>query len=230
METKQKAIVLLSGGLDSTTCLAIAKELDREIYALTIYYGQKNIWEQKAAQKIAEHYQTKEHKTLQIDLSTFSGSSLTSDLEVSKNRSLAEIGTGVPMTYVPARNTIFLSYALAWADVISASEIYIGVNAIDYSGYPDCRPEFISAFEAMANQALKMTTADNKRLTICTPLINLSKSEIIKKGLELGVDYSLTSTCYDPNDGISCGECDACILRLQGFKDANSSDPLNYLS
>ncbi len=229
MNSQERAVVLLSGGLDSTTTLAIASSLGFEIYALTFRYGQRHEWEIQAAERVARAYRVKEHVTLGIDLQRIGGSALTDNIEVPKSRELNEIASGIPVTYVPARNTIFLSFALALAEVKEAANIFIGVNAIDYSGYPDCRPEYIRAFEEMANLGTKAAVEGKLRIHIRTPLIQLRKAEIIKKGLELGVDYSLTHTCYDPApDGTACGQCDACLLRLKGFAEAGVKDPLPY--
>ncbi|MFH1738613.1 MAG: 7-cyano-7-deazaguanine synthase QueC [bacterium] len=226
---KTKAVVLLSGGLDSTTTLAIALSEGFEVYSLTFQYGQRHDVEIEAAQRIAAHYQVVRHIVAQIDLGLFGGSALTDDIAVPKGRTADEMGSDIPVTYVPARNTIFLSFALAWAEVLEAEDIFIGVNALDYSGYPDCRPEFIESFQRMANLATKAGIEGRQRLTIHTPLIHLSKAQIIKKGLELGVDYSLTSTCYDPSpDGQACGDCDACLLRLKGFAENGLEDPIRY--
>tara|TARA_B100001093_G_C26558977_1_gene897812 strand:+ start:152 stop:838 length:687 start_codon:yes stop_codon:yes gene_type:complete len=222
-----KAVILLSGGLDSTTCLAIAKNQSFELYALTFNYGQRHDFELKSAQKIVDHYQIKNHSVVNIDLAQFGGSALTDEIDVPKDRSDSEM-TDIPLTYVPARNTVFLSLALAWAETLNAFDIFIGVNALDYSGYPDCRPEYIAAFEKTANLATKAGVSGTN-FKIHTPLINMKKSEIILNGLQLGVDYSLTSSCYDPlKDGVPCGHCDACILRLKGFQEADTLDPLSY--
>ena len=222
-----KAVILLSGGLDSTTCLAIAKNQGFKLYALTFNYGQRHDFELKSAQKIVDHYQIKNHSVINIDLAQFGGSALTDEIDVPKDRSESEM-TDIPLTYVPARNTVFLSLALAWAETLNAFDIFIGVNALDYSGYPDCRPEYIAAFEKTANLATKAGVSGTN-FKIHTPLINMKKSEIILNGLQLGVDYSLTSSCYDPlKDGVPCGHCDACILRLKGFEDADNLDPLSY--
>ena len=222
-----KAVILLSGGLDSTTCLAIAKNQGFELYALTFNYGQRHDFELKSAQKIVDHYQIKNHSVVDIDLAQFGGSALTDEIDVPKDRSESEM-TDIPLTYVPARNTVFLSLALAWAETLNAFDIFIGVNALDYSGYPDCRPEYIAAFEKTANLATKAGVSGTN-FKIHTPLINMKKSEIILNGLQLGVDYSLTSSCYDPlKDGVPCGHCDACILRLKGFQEADTLDPLSY--
>ena len=222
-----KAVILLSGGLDSTTCLAIAKNQGFELYALTFNYGQRHDFELKSAQKIVDHYQIKNHSVVDIDLAQFGGSALTDEIDVPKDRSESEM-TEIPLTYVPARNTVFLSLALAWAETLNALDIFIGVNALDYSGYPDCRPEYIAAFEKTANLATKAGIS-GASFKIHTPLINMKKSEIILNGLQLGVDYSLTSSCYDPfKDGTPCGHCDACILRIKGFQEADTIDPLLY--
>ena len=229
MSKKIKAVVLLSGGLDSSTTLAIAKKMGFEIYALTFRYGQKHQVEIEAAKRLAQAMNVAKHVVADIDLRVFGGSALTDDIEVPKNRVESEMSGGIPVNYVPARNTIFLSFALAWAEVLEAGDIFIGVNAIDYSGYPDCRPEYITAYQKMANLATKTGVEGKNQLKIHTPLIHLSKSEIIRTGIELGVDYSLTTTCYDPrSDGAACGECDACILRLKGFADAGVTDPIRY--
>jgi len=226
-----KAIVLLSGGLDSTTTLAIATSQGYEVYALSLDYGQKNRFELETAARIANRYHVAEHKMLTIDLRTFGGSSLTSQQAIERNRSPEEIGANIPSTYVPARNTLFLSYALAWADVLAAPNIFIGVNALDSSGYPDCRPEFIQAFQALANLATKMGTEGSTKIVIHTPLIKLRKVEIIRLGMELEVDYSMTTTCYEPLTGNRpCGVCDSCILRRRGFQELGIEDPLAYIN
>ena len=222
-----KAVILLSGGLDSTTCLAIAKHQGFDLNALTFNYGQRHDFELKSAQKIVDHFQIKNHSVVNIDLAQFGGSALTDEIDVPKDRSESEM-TDIPITYVPARNTVFLSLALAWAETINAFNIFIGVNVLDYSGYPDCRPEYIASFEKTANLATKAGVS-GERFKIHTPLINMKKSEIILNGLKLGVDYSLTSSCYDPlKNGAPCGHCDACILRLKGFQEADAIDPLSY--
>ena len=222
-----KTVVLLSGGLDSSTTLAIALEGGYEPYALSFRYGQRHKIELESAKSIAQKFKVEQHIVIDIDLRQFGGSALTDKIEVPKERSEAQIGTGIPITYVPARNTIFLSYALAYAEVLKANNIHLGVNAFDYSGYPDCRPEYINAFEQMANLATKATTEKKEKLTIHTPLINLTKAEIILKGAELGVDYSLTSSCYDPSpERRPCGQCDSCQLRQKGFSEAGIEDPL----
>ncbi|RMI15143.1 MAG: 7-cyano-7-deazaguanine synthase QueC [Calditrichaeota bacterium] len=229
MEKQPPAVVLLSGGLDSTTTLAIARHEGYAPYALTFRYGQRHEIEIEAARKVAAHLGAREHVIVDIDLRKFGGSALTADIEVPKGREMEDISRGIPVTYVPARNTIFLSFALAWAEVLEAQDIFIGVNAIDYSGYPDCRPEYIEAFQRMADLATKAGVEGRQKLTIHTPLIHMTKADIIRKGIELGVDYSLTSTCYDPDpDGVACGECDACILRLKGFAEAGVKDPARY--
>ncbi len=226
---KKTAVILLSGGLDSTTCLAIAKDQGFDIIGLTINYGQKHIFELESAKSIARYFNIKNHSIINIDLASFGGSSLTStNMKVPKNRRTADIND-IPSTYVPARNTVFLSIALARAETINSFDIFIGVNALDYSGYPDCRPEFISEFEKLANLATKESIEKKGQYKIHTPLICLKKSEIIQKGMELNVDYSMTSSCYDPyENGNPCGSCDACELRLKGFKDAGKIDPLEY--
>jgi 7-cyano-7-deazaguanine synthase len=226
---RSKAVVLLSGGLDSTTVLAIAKAEGHDVYALSFAYGQRHSWELECARVVARAGGANEHRIASIDLRAFGGSALTADIDVPKGRSPEEMGSGIPITYVPARNTIFLSYALAWAEVLGSSDIFIGVNALDYSGYPDCRPEFIAAFERMANLATKAGVEGRQALTIHAPLISLTKAEIIRKGLELGVDYSQTSSCYDPSPtGQPCGGCDSCVLRQKGFRENGLVDPLQY--
>jgi 7-cyano-7-deazaguanine synthase len=223
------AVLLLSGGLDSTTLLALASAEGRAIHALTFRYGQRHAHEVDAARRVADRYSVREHVIADIDLRMFGGSALTSDAPVPKDRPAAELSHGVPVTYVPARNTIFLSFALAWAEVLSARDIYIGVNALDYSGYPDCRPEYIRAYEQMANLATRAGVEDHAPIAIRTPLIDLTKREIIQLGQRLGVDYALTTSCYDPSpDGAACGHCDACQLRLRGFREAGTSDPARY--
>jgi len=225
----KRAVVLLSGGIDSTTTLAIAIAEGYKARALSFDYGQRHQIETQAARRVADSLGAKEHRVAKIDLRVFGRSALTDDINVPKQRSATEIARGIPVTYVPARNTIFLAYALAWAEVIPASDIFIGVNAIDYSGYPDCRPEFIEAFEAVANLGTK-AGVEGRRFQIHTPLIKFSKAAIIRKAVELGVDLSLTHSCYDPTpEGLACGECDACILRLKGFREAGIRDPIRYL-
>ena len=229
-DVKRKAIMLLSGGLDSATVLAIAKAEGYDVHALTIRYGQRHDIEIEAAQRVAESIGVSKHLILDIDLRAIGGSALTSDIHVPKGRSIETMAAGIPVTYVPARNTIFLSLALAWAEVLGAWDIFIAVNALDYSGYPDCRPEYIASYERMANLATKAAIEGGQRYTIHTPLIDLTKAQIIKKGIELGVDYGLTSTCYDPSrDGVACGDCDACQLWLKGFAEVGVSDPARYV-
>jgi len=228
-EQRRRAVVLLSGGLDSTTVLAIAKAEGYETYALSFSYGQRHSWELDCARKVASNAGVKDHRVAQIDLRVFGGSALTADINVPKGRSIEEMSDKIPVTYVPARNTIFLSFALAWAEVLKSSDIFIGVNALDYSGYPDCRPEFIEAFERLAKLATKAGVDGQQNLKIHTPLISLSKAEIIRRGLELGVDYGLTSSCYDPSpSGEPCGACDSCLLRQKGFCENGLIDPLKY--
>jgi len=221
------AVVLLSGGLDSTTVLAIAKNQGFTPYALSFRYGQRHIHELKAAEAVVAAQGTTKHVVAQIDLREFGGSALTADIAVPKRRSTTDMSHGIPITYVPARNTVFLSFALAWAETLGASDIFIGVNALDYSGYPDCRPEYIAAYEAMANLATKAGVEGTQTLKIHAPLINLTKAQIVREGLRLGVDYGLTSSCYDPDeDGRPCGACDSCLLRAKGFAEAGVPDPL----
>jgi 7-cyano-7-deazaguanine synthase len=223
-----KAVVLLSGGLDSSTLLAIASAQGFDTYALSFRYGQRHQMEIEAAKRVAQSLGAGHHIVLDIDLRCIGGSALTSDIAVPKGRGLEQMGEDIPVTYVPARNTIFLSLALAWAEVLGSADIFIGVNALDYSGYPDCRPEYIDAYEKMANLATK-AAVEGRMVRIHTPLITLTKAEIIRKGLELGVDYSLTITCYDPFEtGEACGECDSCLLRLKGFLEAGLKDPVKY--
>lgn len=222
------SVVLLSGGLDSATTLAIARADGFDPYALSFRYGQRHAAELAAARRVAAQLGAASHVVLDIDLRVFGGSALTGDLAVPKNRAPDAIGEGIPPTYVPARNTIFLSFALAWAEVLGARHIHIGVNALDYSGYPDCRPEYIAAFERTANLGTR-AGVEGRRLTIHAPLIRLTKGAIVRRALALGVDVSLTSSCYDPSDqGVACGRCDACLLRLKGFAEAGVSDPIAY--
>jgi 7-cyano-7-deazaguanine synthase len=220
-----KAVCLLSGGLDSSTCLALALREGFEVYALSFDYGQRHRIELEAARRIAEALGAAGHRTAKIDLRVFGHSALTDEIDVPKNRDESQMGEGIPITYVPARNTIFLSFALAWAEVLEASDIFIGVNALDYSGYPDCRPEFIEAFESMANLATKAGVEGRTRVKIHTPLIRLSKAEIVRLGAELGVPFGLTHSCYDPYaGGAACGQCDSCLLRAKGFREAGIAD------
>lgn len=229
MMAQPRAVVLLSGGLDSTTTLAIARQQGFEIFALTISYGQRHARELAAARRIANDFQVAGQLELEVDLRGMGGSALTSDAAVPKGRSLEQMGNSIPITYVPARNTIFLSLALGWAEVLGAADIFLGVNALDYSGYPDCRPEYVEAFQRLANLATRAGVEGQTRLTIHTPLIHLTKAQIIQRGVELGVDYSLTTSCYDPaTDGSACGQCDACLLRLKGFAENGIPDPAVY--
>mgnify|MGYP001809903132 CR=1 FL=1 len=221
------AVVLLSGGLDSTTTLAIAKDEGFTPYALSFRYGQRHAVELESAARVAQVMGVVEHVIADIDLRRFGGSALTAELPVPKARSLDEMGAGIPITYVPARNTVFLSFALAWAEVLGASDLFIGVNALDYSGYPDCRPEYLAAYERMANLATAAGVEGRQRLRIHAPLMELTKARIIRQGLALGVDYALTSSCYDPGAaGRPCGQCDSCLLRARGFAEAGVADPL----
>jgi 7-cyano-7-deazaguanine synthase len=223
----KRAVVLLSGGIDSTTTLAVAIAQRYEAYALSFHYGQRHQIEIDAARRVANSLGAKEHRVAKMDLRVFGGSALTDEIDVPKQR-LEKIGRGIPITYVPARNTIFLSYALAWAEVIPANDIFLGVNAIDYSGYPDCRPAFIEAFETLANIGTK-AGIEGRRFQIHAPLIKSSKAEIIRKAIELDVDLSLTHSCYNPSpEGLACGECDSCLLRLKGFREAGLKDPIHY--
>ena len=220
-----KSVCLLSGGLDSSTCLGVARRDGFECYALSFDYGQRHRIELEAAARVARHFGAKEHCVARIDLRAFGGSALTADIEVPKD----SLAPGIPITYVPARNTVFLSFALAWAEVLEASDIFIGVNAIDYSGYPDCRPEFIAAFEHMANLATKAGVEGRTKLHIHAPLAHLNKAGIVKLAAEVGVDFALTHSCYDPDqEGRPCGHCDSCLLRLKGFAEAGLRDPLPY--
>ena len=227
----KKAVVLSSGGLDSTTAMAIARSEGYEIYSLSFNYGQRHAVELEAAKEVAILMGAREHLIVEIDLRKIGGSALTGAIEVPKARTEEEMVHEIPVTYVPARNTVFLSYALAWAEVLGASDIFIGVNALDYSGYPDCRPEFIEAFERLANLATKAGVEGTVRLKIRTPLIHMTKADIIRKGMELGVDYSVTHSCYDPDPaGKACGQCDSCLLRKKGFREAGIPDPRDSLS
>jgi 7-cyano-7-deazaguanine synthase len=228
--TKRSAVVLLSGGLDSATVLAIAKSEGYQPHALSFRYGQRHAVELAAAERVAKSQGVASHRTVEIDLRQFGGSALTSDIAVPKKASAGEIGSDIPITYVPARNTIFLSFALAFAEVTGSSDIFLGVNALDYSGYPDCRPEYIEAFERMANLATKAAVEGRQRVQIHTPLIQLTKAQIIRRGLDLGVDYAITSSCYDPAPaGAACGCCDSCLLRLKGFAECGIRDPIRYV-
>jgi 7-cyano-7-deazaguanine synthase len=223
-----KAVLLLSGGLDSTTLLAVARRDGFDVHAMTFRYGQRHASEIEAARRVAARFGVQDHVIADIDLRTFGGSALTSDsIDVPRDRDVGQ--RGVPVTYVPARNTIFLAFALAWAEVLGAADIFIGVNALDYSGYPDCRPEYIEAFERMANLATRAATEGSLLLRIRAPLINLTKAQIIQLGTSLGVDYAVTQSCYDPDaSGAACGHCDACQLRLKGFAEAEMPDPARY--
>ncbi len=226
MNGNKKAVVLLSGGLDSATTLAIAQREGYAAYALSFSYGQRHAWELEAARRTAAALGTADHRIAQIDLRVFGGSALTDAIEVPKGRATEEMAYGIPVTYVPARNTIFLSFALAWAEVLGSNDIFIGVNALDYSGYPDCRPAFIEAFERLADLATKAGVEGRQKLKIHTPLIAMTKAQIIRRGLELGVDYALTSSCYDPSPtGEPCGNCDSCLLREKGFRECGIEDP-----
>jgi 7-cyano-7-deazaguanine synthase len=229
--TKPNAVVLLSGGLDSATTAAIAQHEGFALYALSVDYGQRHRFELAAARRVAQALGVRRHMVLAVDLAQLGGSALTADIAVPKDRPAAEMAGGIPVTYVPARNTVLLSLALAYAEVVGASDIFLGVNAIDYSGYPDCRPEYIAAFQSLANLATKAGVEGRLQFTIRTPLLRLTKAQIICRGLELGVDYGLTHSCYDPDpSGISCGRCDACQLRRKGFAEAGAVDPLEYES
>jgi len=231
MSVTRKAVVLLSGGLDSTTALAIASAEGFEIYAISFQYGQRHGLEIESARKVAAAAGVAKHLVVDFDMRAIGGSALTDEIAVPKDRLDNEAPAEIPVTYVPARNTIFLSFALAWAETLSAEDIFIGVNALDYSGYPDCRREYIESFENMANLATKAGIEERLRLKIHAPLIEMTKAQIIKTGLELGVDYSLTHSCYDPTrEGLACGRCDSCLLRLKGFAEAGARDPLPYAS
>jgi len=228
MTTSRRAVLLLSGGMDSATTGAIASQAGFELYALSFRYGQRHAIELEAARRVASALGVARHVILNIDLAAFGGSALTSGITVPKDRSLAAMDASVPVTYVPARNAIFLSFALGWGETLDASDLFIGANAVDYSGYPDCRPEFLRAFEAMAQLGTKMGT-EGRAITIHAPLIRMTKGQIVQRGRELGVDFSLTRTCYDPNArGEACGRCDACLLRLKGFAEAGLRDPAPY--
>ncbi len=230
LPTSQRAVVLLSGGLDSATTLALAKTEGFEPHALSFRYGQRHAGELEAARQVARQLGVARHEIAEIDLRAMGGSALTADIPVPQDRAEPEIAAGIPVTYVPARNTIFLSFALGWCEVLGAADIFIGVNAVDYSGYPDCRPEFVRAFETLANLATKAGVEGRTRFRIHTPLISLTKAEIIRLGLKLGVDYSLTRSCYSPDtEDRACGRCDACVLRLKGFREAGIEDPAPYV-
>ncbi len=229
MDNDRKAVVLSSGGIDSTTALALAMKEGFEVYALSFDYGQRHRCELEAARRVVAHLGARQHVVAKIDLRAFGGSALTADIEVPKGRDILEMSSGIPVTYVPARNTIFLSFALGWCEVIGAQDIFIGVNAIDYSGYPDCRPEFIKAFEHLAKLATKAGVEGTARYQVHAPLIRMRKAEIIKTGIDAGVDFGLTHSCYDPiADGLACGACDSCILRRRGFAEAGVPDPTRY--
>ncbi len=224
------AVCLLSGGLDSAVTLACASRDGFSCHALSFDYGQRHLRELDAAARVAESLAAARHAVARVDLRWIGGSAITADIDVPKHRDEAAMGQGIPVTYVPARNTIFLSYALAWAEVLGASDVFLGVNAVNYSGYPDCRPEYIESFERMANLATRAGVEGSSRLRIHTPLLHLTKSGIVRLGLELGVDFSLTHSCYDPApDGRACGACDSCILRRRGFAEAGAADPLAYV-
>jgi 7-cyano-7-deazaguanine synthase len=229
MKISNRAVVLSSGGLDSTTTMAIAKDRGLVIFSLSFDYGQRHRFELEAARKVSAHLGAVKHLIVPLDLTVIGGSALTADLPVPKNRNSAEMAKGIPITYVPARNTIFLSIALAWAEVIEAGHIFIGVNAVDYSGYPDCRPEYLAAFESMANLATKAAVEGTLPVKLQAPLIHMSKAQIIRTGIDLGVDFGLTHSCYDPSPtGGACGRCDSCVLRRKGFAEAGVTDPTIY--
>jgi 7-cyano-7-deazaguanine synthase len=228
-KTVRPAVILLSGGLDSATAGAVARTEGFELFALSVDYGQRHRFELEAAARVAKHLGVKQHETVRIDLARFGASALTADIAVPKGRSEAEMAGSIPVTYVPARNTVLLSLALVFAETVHAADIFIGVNAIDYSGYPDCRPEYIAAFERLANLATKAGVEGTLQFKIHTPLIKMTKADIIRRGTELGVDFGLTHSCYDPDStGRPCGHCDACLLRLKGFAEARLVDPLKY--
>ncbi len=229
MSSARKAVVLSSGGLDSTTVMAIAKHEGYQIYSLSCHYGQRHQFELKAAEKVARAMGARRHLVVAVELDKFGGSALTDAIDVPKGRTENVMAAEIPVTYVPARNTVFLALALAWAEVLRSSDIFIGVNALDFSGYPDCRPQFIRAFEDMANLATKAAVEGRLQTRIHTPLLTMKKSEIIRRGIELGIDYSLTHSCYDPSpEGLACGFCDSCLLRRRGFKEAGVPDPTPY--
>jgi len=224
-----KAVVLSSGGLDSTTVMAMARAEGFEIYSLSFAYGQRHVFELQAAEKIARTLNVKQHMVIDLGLGKIGGSALTAEIDVPKNSNGQAAADEIPITYVPARNTVFLSYALSWAEVLGAGDIFIGVNAIDYSGYPDCRPEYIAAFEKMANLATKAGVEGTLSIKIRVPLISMRKAQIIRRGMELGIDYAMTHSCYDPTpQGLACGACDSCVLRKKGFQDAGVNDPTRY--
>lgn len=226
---KRRAVVLLSGGLDSATTLALCRQQGFEAFAISFRYGQRHAVELAAAEAVARQQQVARHIVVDIDLRPFGGSALTSDMPVPKHDDVSEIGMGIPLTYVPARNTIFLSLALGWAETLDTGDLFVGVNAVDYSGYPDCRPEYIAAFETMANLATRAAVLGERRVAIHAPLIHWTKAEIIRQGVTLGVDYALTTSCYDPSPtGLACGHCDSCLLRRRGFQDAGVADPTRY--
>ncbi len=229
MSNNKKAVVLLSGGLDSATCVAMARDEGFDVYALSFAYGQRHSVELEAADRVAKHLGVVEHKTAVLDLRLFGGSALTADIDVPKDRSDDDMSHDIPVTYVPARNTIFLSFAMAYAEVVGAKDIFIGVNALDYSGYPDCRPEFIASFQETANLGTKAGVTEDERLRIQTPLIDMTKAKIAATGTKLGVDYAMTISCYDPDEaGLACGHCDSCLLRQKGFREADLADPTRY--
>lgn len=229
MPEMKNAIVLSSGGLDSTTVMAMARNKRFNVYSLSFDYGQRHRFELEAAAKVATFFKVQKHLVIPIDLRAIGGSALTDNIPVPKGRSDEDMNGAIPVTYVPARNTIFLSYALAWAEVLGCGHIFIGVNAVDYSGYPDCRPEYIAAFETMANLAAKASVEDGLKIKIHTPLIKMTKAQIIQTGVELGIDYAITHSCYDPGDkGTACGQCDSCLLRKKGFQQAGVEDPTPY--
>jgi len=229
MAANRKAVILSSGGVDSTTVMAMARAEGYEIYSLSFRYGQRHALELEAAERIARRFGAVRHLVIEIDMRLIGGSALTAEIEVPKNRSDEALQAGIPVTYVPARNTIFLSYALAWAEVLEASDIFIGVNAIDYSGYPDCRPAFVAAFETLANLAVKAAVEGHMTIRIRAPLLSMTKAQIIRTGLSLGVDYGETHSCYDPTpEGLACGRCDSCLLRKKGFREAAVPDPTRY--
>ncbi len=229
MQTKPNAVVLSSGGIDSTTAMALTKKEGFGLYSLSFDYGQRHRYELEAAGRVAAFFNVEKHLVVRMDMTAIGGSALTSDVPVPKGRNAEDMPADIPVTYVPARNTIFLSYAMAWAEVIAASRIVIGVNAVDYSGYPDCRPEYIEAFQKMANLATRSAVQEGLQVTIHTPLIHMTKAQIIQAGASIGVDYSITHSCYDPSpEGLACRKCDSCILRMKGFQEAGLTDPTRY--